>query len=112
MTCSQCGNEVTEGIFFWGRWGAKVAGAAAPAAPANAPAEPSAPAYSFDAARWTANDRIVGGATLVVLISLFLPWFSVNLGALADDLGVAPGVVTASGTQAHGWLWFVFIIGL
>jgi len=109
MTCTQCGNEVTEGTAFCGRCGTQLAGSDAPPPPANAPA---APAYTFDAARWTTNDRIVGVATLAVLISLFLPWFSVNLGALAGDLGVNPGVVTASGTDAHGWLWFVFIIGL
>jgi hypothetical protein len=108
MTCSQCGNEATEGTDFCGRCGTQLAGSAAPAAPANVPITPTAPAYSFDAGRWTANDRIVGGATLVVLISLFLPWFSVNLGALEGGLGV----VTASGTETHGWLWFVFIIGL
>jgi hypothetical protein len=111
MTCSQCGNEATEGTDFCRRCGTQLAGSAAPAAPADVPVRPAASAYSFDAARWTANDRIVGGATLVVLISLFLPWFSVNLGALAG-LGVSPGIVTASGTAAHGWLWFVFVIGL
>ena len=69
-------------------------------------------AYRFDARRWTLTDRIAGGASLVVLISLFLPWFSVNLGALASELNVAPGVATESGTSAHGWLWFVFVIAL
>jgi hypothetical protein len=112
MTCSQCGNEATEGTDFCRKCGTKLAGSAAPATPANVPIRPAASAYSFDAARWTLNDRIAGGATLVVLISLFLPWFSVNLGALAGDLGVSPGIATASGTETHGWLWFVFIIGL
>jgi hypothetical protein len=52
----------------------------------------------------TPSDRLVGGASLIVLISLFLPWFSVSLGAL--------GSASASGTSAHGWLWFVFVIDL
>lgn len=64
--------------------------------------------YSFDARRWTPSDQIAGAATLVVIISLFLPWFSVNLAGLT----AAGGVATASGTDAHGWLWFVFVIGL
>jgi hypothetical protein len=67
--------------------------------------------YSFDARRWTLSDRIAGVATLVVLVSLFLPWYSVNLAGLSG-LGVTGGVVTESGTDAHGWLWFVFVIGL
>jgi hypothetical protein len=80
-----------------------------PAGPA--PQAGGAIAYSFDASRWTLDDRITGGATLLVLISLFLPWFTVNLAGLGA-LGVTGGSASASGTTAHGWLWFVFIIGL
>jgi len=64
-------------------------------------------AFGFDANRWTASDRVVGAATLIMMISLFLPWFSVNLGGLG-----ALGTASASGTTAHGWLWIVFLIGL
>jgi uncharacterized membrane protein len=67
--------------------------------------------YRFDAGRWTVSDRIAGVATLLVLISLFLPWFSVNLGSFGG-LGISVGTATESGTDAHGWLWFVFVIGL
>jgi hypothetical protein len=35
-------------------------------------------AFAFDARRWTFADRITGGATLVLLISLFLPWFGTD----------------------------------
>jgi hypothetical protein len=35
-------------------------------------------AFAFDARRWTFADRIAGGATLVLLVSLFLPWFGTN----------------------------------
>lgn len=66
------------------------------------------PGYSFDVRRLTLSDRIAGAATLVVLISLFLPWFSVNLAGLSTT----GGVVTESGTNAHGWLWFVFVVGI
>lgn len=31
--------------------------------------------FSFDARRWTPRERIVGGGTVILLISLFLPWF-------------------------------------
>jgi hypothetical protein len=34
--------------------------------------------FGFDAARWTVADRVAGGATVMLLISLFLPWFSVS----------------------------------
>jgi hypothetical protein len=88
------------------------AGRAGVPSAATAGAPPAAvggatPAYNFDARRWTRNDRLVGGASLVVLISLFLPWFSVSL---SGPLG--GGSASASGTTAHGWLWFVFVIDL
>jgi hypothetical protein len=64
-------------------------------------------AYRFDSRRWTPADWITGAASLVVLIALFLPWYSVNLATL----GVA-GSASESGTDAHGWLWLVFVVVL
>jgi hypothetical protein len=64
----------------------------------------AAPAFNFDAKRWTPADMIVGGASLVVLISLFLPWFTASLGQLGSG--------SESGTDGHGWLWIVFIVVL
>jgi hypothetical protein len=105
MFCSQCGNHMAEGSVACPACGARLTGEAGRAA-ALATAGPVA-AYNFDARRWTRNDRLVGGASLVVLISLFLPWFSVSL---SGPLG--GGSASASGTTAHGWLWFVFVIDL
>jgi len=67
--------------------------------------------FSFDARRWTLSDKIAGGASLLVLISLFLPWFS---GSISSDnsLGLSATTGSESGTDAHGWLWLVFIIVL
>ena len=50
-------------------------------------------------------------ASLVVLISLFLPWFS---GSISSDntLGLSASSGSESGTAAHGWLWLVFVIVL
>jgi zinc-ribbon domain len=109
MFCSQCGNDIAEGWAVCPSCGTRLTGetshAGAPAAAtAGAHRAATLPAYNFDARRLTRSDRLVGGASLVVLISLFLPWFSVNLGVL--------GSASASGTTAHGWLWFVFVIEL
>jgi hypothetical protein len=71
--------------------------------------------YRFEASRWTLTDKIAGGATLLVLIALFLPWFDVYVpsGAFGVSFPGVNGVsASASGTTAHGWLWFVFAIGL
>jgi hypothetical protein len=99
MACPSCGTRPTAGH-------ADVPAQAAAWSPAGLSAV-SARDYSFDARRWTRTDRIVGGATLVLMISLFLPWFSVDL---SGPLG--GGSASASGTATHGWLWFVFIIAL
>jgi hypothetical protein len=50
-------------------------------------------------------------ASLVVLISLFLPWFSGSISA-DNSLGLAAQTGSESGTDAHGWLWLVFVIVL
>jgi len=72
---------------------------------------PTSSGFNFDAARWTRSDKIAGVASLVVLIALFLPWFS---GSISSDntLGLAATSGSESGTAAHGWLWLVFIIAL
>jgi hypothetical protein len=61
----------------------------------------------FDAARWTKNDRIVGVATFVLFISLFLSWF----GASAS-YGVYTYSATESGLSAHGFLYIDLILCL
>ena len=64
---------------------------------------PAAPPREFrlDLRRLSRADQAAGGASLVVLISLFLPWF----GFSALGAGV-------SGTTAHGYLVLVVITAL
>ena len=50
----------------------------APAARESSPA--GLTAFTFDARRWTFADQLTGGATLVLLVSLFLPWFGTDNG--------------------------------
>jgi len=61
-------------------------------------------AFSFDAARLSQADRIAGAASVVLLVSLFLPWFTASAGAF--------GSASASGMTAHGYLWVVFLLCL
>jgi hypothetical protein len=66
------------------------------------------PPVSFDLARLTKVDKIVAGATLITMISLWLPWYSGSYSI--------PGQMTSSGsisgTGDHGWLWLEFILAL
>ncbi len=59
------------------------------------------PPYSFNAARWSVADRITGIATVVLFISVLLPWFS------AGAYGYPPA---ASGVSAHGYLSIVLFV--
>jgi hypothetical protein len=63
------------------------------------------PQVKFDLASLGHVDRLVGGATLVLFISLFLPWFSINFGGII-------GTASASGLTAHGYLYIVLILSL
>jgi zinc-ribbon domain len=106
MFCVRCGNQVAEGSTTCSNCGAAVGGGAMrSASPATAGGGPGAAVqgYNFDAARLSQADRISGAASVVLLISLFLPWFTVSAG---------PFSASANGMTAHGYLWIVFILCL
>jgi hypothetical protein len=111
VICPKCRAETTEVTGACPSCGAPLdAGPAAAGVPpygaagpgTSATATPAATSFAFDAKRWSQADRIVGGATLVLFISLFLPWFGVNFGA---------GSITVDGLW-HGWMYIVLILSL
>jgi hypothetical protein len=65
------------------------------------------PPASFDFSRLTTVDRIIAGATLVTMISLWLPWYSGTYSLLGTSSSAS-----ISGTGEHGWLWLEFILAL
>jgi hypothetical protein len=66
--------------------------------PGSEPPKPSsAPPAKFDLSRLTTADRAVGAASLVALISIWLPWYTFH-------------GYSASGTSGHGWLWLEFLV--
>jgi hypothetical protein len=113
--CTTCNLQVADGAAFCPQCGGAVSPLAA--APTDSPpAQPGAPsggagvapaggtpAFHFNAARWSTADRIAGIASLVLLISLFLPWFSVSA------LGFT---VSADGLGSHGFLYLVMIVSI
>ena len=60
------------------------------------------PGFRFDAGRWSQVERITLVATLVLLISLFLPWFTYHFGF---------GTVSVDGLW-HGWMYLTLLISL
>jgi hypothetical protein len=83
----------------------------APAAPqptASAPQASSAArsgsgsSFAFEMKRWSQVERITAIASLVLLISLFLPWFTYSFGY---------GSVSVDGLW-HGWMYLVLLLCL
>jgi hypothetical protein len=122
MICTQCEGEIPEGATECPHCGAVVvlaesAGSgpavadilstpAAPAAPGGSAAAPASgggatSTFNFDVKRWSQTDRIVGGATLVLFISLFLTWFS-----------YPNTFYSQSGLSGHGYLYIVLLVCL
>jgi hypothetical protein len=87
----------------------------APAAPQYQPGQAgpfmqrssTLPPANFSLSRLTTVDRIIAGATLVTMISLWFPWFSASYSVLG-----ATTTGSISGTGYHGWLWLEFILAL
>ena len=70
----------------------------------HAPPVPSPPRdFRLDLRRLSRADQIVGAASLVVLVSLFLPWF--GFGTFGTNISIA-------GTTAHGYLVIVVITAM
>jgi hypothetical protein len=72
----------------------------------SSPAQPgptaSTPPFSFDIKRLSQAELITAIATLVLFISLFLPWFTYNFGI---------GSVSVDGLW-HGWMYLVLFLCL
>jgi hypothetical protein len=53
------------------------------------------PQFAFDLKRLSPVDQVIGGASLILIITLFLPWFGVSLDGYS---------ASESGFDAHGYL--------
>jgi hypothetical protein len=70
---------------------------------------PPPPVATKPAAKgWSGSDLVIGGALIVLLITLFLPWFSGTVRFLSST-AVAGSV---DGAQAHGYLWVVLVLAI
>ena len=115
MFCAQCGNTVAEGAASCARCGAPVGGratmpagqsgvgGASPSAVGGGASGTAMQGYNFDAGRLSQADKITGVASVILLISLFLPWFSISGAGIT---------ISWSGMTAHGYLWLVFLLCL
>jgi hypothetical protein len=67
---------------------------------------PTAPAVAVR--HWDRTDAAIGTALVLLLISLFLPWFSGTV--LLGNRTLASG--TGNGPRAHGYLWIVLVLAI
>ena len=58
---------------------------------------------------WTTSDLAIGGSLVVLLIALFLPWFSSTVRLVGGAASVSG---SADGPHAHGYLWAVFVLAI
>jgi len=77
------------------------AGRFQPAQPAHLPEQAASPAFRLELSRLTNSDRITGIGSLLLIVSLFLPWYGVNL------LGIS---AEADGLTVHGYLYIVLLM--
>jgi hypothetical protein len=70
--------------------------------PVWSPPAAASPAFNLDMGRLTRADRIVGGASLVFIVSLFLPWFTSSADGLS---GSVDGLW-------HGYMYLGLILAL
>jgi hypothetical protein len=62
------------------------------------------------ASGWTGSDLLIGTSTIVLLVALFMPWFSGTVQAASG--GTTRVVASADGPRAHGYVWFVFALAI
>jgi hypothetical protein len=77
------------------------AGRFQPAQPARLAEHAASPAFRLELSRLTNSDRITGIGSLLLIVSLFLPWYGV------DILGIS---AEADGLTVHGYLYIVLLL--
>jgi hypothetical protein len=115
-SCPNCQSETSDDAAFCPECGAAISqstsgsgefAAASPTSPSStysyaSTATPgqgtSSTSFNFDIARLSSADRITGGASVVLLIALFLPWFGFS------------GFGSVDGLSTHGYLYIALLL--
>ena len=105
MICTQCGTSIPGGAAACPGCGSRLVtqSAAGHFQPVPLAGRTASPAFRLDVSRLTNSDRITGTSTLLLLVSLFLPWYGVSI------LGIN---AEADGLNVHGYLYIVLLLCL
>jgi hypothetical protein len=109
MNCPQCQSVISPGSAYCGHCGTLITAQRRPGDQTAAGYNAVMPPARFDHNRLSPADKIVGGCTLVAMISIWLPWFSISWGNSTFE---PAGSASISGTAGHGWLWLEFFLAI
>ena len=89
MSCSKCGQTTADGATYCQACGSQLATGAVSGGQAGNPSLAiSAPIFRFDARRLTGSNQVIGVAAVVLLVSLFMPWFGASVGYTGITISV------------------------
>jgi hypothetical protein len=107
MFCIQCGSNVPGGTAACPGCGTRLAAQGlagpAPSRTGQVAGPVAGPVALFDPHRWTKGDLVTGVGTVLLLISLFLPWYGVDLFGISAQ---------ADGLTVYGYLYIVLLLCL
>lgn len=108
MFCPSCGSAVTQDASYCSKCGRRLSGTTS----STAPPAPAGPMTAINLKRLGVGDAVAATGTLLLLVTLFLPWYSysLNLGLLYSDN--AAGSISALGDGAGGWRFLTLIVCL
>jgi hypothetical protein len=103
MICTQCGSGIPGGAAACPGCGARLVTQTmtGPVRPVPVAGRAASPAFRLELSRLTNSDRITGTGTLLLLVSLFLPWYGVSI------LGIS---AEADGLNVHGYLYIALLL--
>lgn len=102
MYCSACGASYNPGASYCAACGVRLA-----PGPAFGPA--AASLTTVEPRRLGAGDWIALGATVVLLVFLYLPWYSIQIAFSSFDANQTFGSISALGDGAGGWRFLIFV---
>jgi len=108
MFCPSCGTALGQDSAYCPACGVKLSAHA----PSTGAPSPATPVTTIDPSRLGVGDAVAAVGTLVLLVTLFLPWYSLTLDLGSLYSGIYAGSISALGDGAGGWRFLTLIVCL
>jgi hypothetical protein len=106
MFCPSCGTALGQGSAYCAQCGTKLSAHA----PSTGPPSPTNSMSTIDLHRLGGGDAVAAVGTLVLLVTLFLPWYSLSLNFGSLYSGIYAGSISALGDGAGGWRFLTLMV--